>query len=123
MPDPTPWTTPNLRIIWAGETLPAPDAGPSLYLDGPIPVAGEPESWRTAAMYELSAQWPDSGPRLTVITPEPRTGIRPTTTGHLADWASAARATATMAMTWHPHEPQTLPDAVAATIAAISSAG
>lgn len=108
LPTPRP-VTPNLRIVWAREPLPAP-GGPSVFLAGPTPRAGQDvDSWRPDAIRELSTQWPDDGPKLTVLTPESRGGIRAQHYDDQVDWEHAARATATVVVFWIPRDLTALP--------------
>ncbi|WP_067226512.1 nucleoside 2-deoxyribosyltransferase domain-containing protein [Streptomyces sp. NBRC 109706] len=109
LPDPWP-VTPNLRIIWAREPLPAPGASPTVFIAGPTPRAGDPvDSWRPEAIRELSAQWPDDGPELTVLTPESRGGIRAAHYDDQVEWEHAARADADVIVFWIPRDLRTLP--------------
>ncbi|MCI2422874.1 HIT domain-containing protein [Saccharopolyspora sp. K220] len=63
----------NINLITAREPIPAD--GSSVFLAGPTPRNDAVESWRPAAIRELTAQWTGAEP-LTVLSPESRDGKR-----------------------------------------------
>lgn len=94
-----------IQVVWAREEIPE---GPSVFLAGPTPRAGDGvPSWRPAAIEAIEANW-NGGP-LTVLTPESRGGIR---AAHYDDqfvWETAARAAATVVLFWIPRDLATMP--------------
>ncbi|MGH3608456.1 MAG: nucleoside 2-deoxyribosyltransferase domain-containing protein [Pseudonocardiaceae bacterium] len=108
----------TVTVVWAREPIPVD--GPSVFLAGPTPRARtrtwwKPtswrppvESWRPAALAELTAAWAGSAP-LTVLTPESRGGVRAAHYDHQFQWETAARAAATCVLFWIPRDLAELP--------------
>jgi hypothetical protein len=97
----------GLVLVCAREPLPA--AGPSVFLAGPTPRAGDPAvSWRPAALAELAARWPGPAP-LTVLSPESRGGARARHYDDQVGWETAARAAAAVVMFWIPRDVALMP--------------
>lgn len=94
-------------LVFAREPIPA--AGhPSVFLAGPTPRAGDDiESWRIAAIREITAQWGDSP--ITILTPESRSGVRAAHYDDQVSWETTARAAATAILFWIPRDLKTLP--------------
>ena len=97
----------SVNVVMAREPLPS--AGPSVFLAGPTPRLGGPvESWRPAAVAELTAQWHRETP-LTVLSPESRGGRRAAHYDDQVEWETAAREHATAILFWIPRDLQALP--------------
>jgi hypothetical protein len=93
-----------IRVVWAREPLPA---GPSVFLAGPTPRAGDGvESWRPAATARIEEH--ATGP-VSVLTPESRGGVRAAHYDDQFEWETAARAAADVVLFWIPRDLRTLP--------------
>ncbi|MFD4830097.1 nucleoside 2-deoxyribosyltransferase domain-containing protein [Streptomyces uncialis] len=94
----------NVALVMAREPLPAP--GPSVFLAGPTPRLGGPvDSWRPAAVAELTNQWRGTGTeRLTILSPESSGGRRAAHYDDQVAWETEARATATAILFWIPRD-------------------
>jgi hypothetical protein len=93
-----------IRVVWAREPIPA---GPSVFLAGPTPRAGDGvESWRPAATALLERH--ATGP-VTVVTPESRGGVRAKHYDDQFEWETSARASASVVLFWIPRDLATLP--------------
>ena len=109
---PLPWTpqqkeAAKVNVVYAREAIPTD--GPSVFLAGPTPRAGDDvESWRPAAIAELSKMWAGDKP-LTVLTPESRGGIRAKHYDDQVGWETKARAQATSILFWIPRDLKTMP--------------
>lgn len=94
-----------ITLVWAREPIPA---GPSVFLAGPTPRAGDGvESWRPAAVEAIEAAW--TGAPLTVLTPESRGGVRAKHYDDQFEWETTARAAASVVLFWIPRDLRTLP--------------
>lgn len=99
--------TAQLMLVCAREQLPA--GGPSVFLAGPTPRAGDGvASWRPAALAALAARWAGPAP-LAVLSPESRGGVRARHYDDQAGWETAARAAASVVMFWIPRDVRLLP--------------
>lgn len=93
-----------IRVVWAREDIPA---GPSVFLAGPTPRAGDGvASWRPDAVDAIRAHWPGS---LTVLTPESKGGVRAAHYDDQFGWETAARAAATVVLFWIPRDLEVMP--------------
>jgi hypothetical protein len=94
-----------ITLVWAREPIPA---GPSVFLAGPTPRAGDGvPSWRPAAVEAIRAAW--MGGPLTVLTPESRGGVRAEHYDDQFEWETAARASASVVLFWIPRDLETMP--------------
>lgn len=93
-----------IRVVWAREPIPA---GPSVFLAGPTPRAGDGvPSWRPTAVEAIRALWAGS---LTVLTPESRGGVRAARYDDQFEWETAARTAASVVLFWIPRDVATMP--------------
>ncbi len=93
-----------IRVVWAREPIPG---GPSVFLAGPTPRAGDGvPSWRPAAVEAIRAQrtFP-----VTVLTPESKGGIRAAHYDDQFEWETAARAAADVVLFWIPRDLESMP--------------
>ncbi|GHH57634.1 nucleoside 2-deoxyribosyltransferase domain-containing protein [Lentzea cavernae] len=94
-----------IRVAWAREPIPS---GPSVFLAGPTPRAGDGvESWRPAAVEAIEAAW--TGGPLTVLTPESRGGVRAKHYDDQFEWETAARGSASVVLFWIPRDLAVMP--------------
>lgn len=93
-----------ITIVWAREPIPA---GPSVFLAGPTPRAGDGvESWRPTAVDLIERH--AAGP-VTVLTPESRGGKRAAHYDDQFEWETTARAAASVVLFWIPRDLATMP--------------